>query len=245
MLNCSINEGMVITLSNGTVLGERPLVAGVICSLGTLDQVAKAENLPPCDLVELRLGEIELANDTWLKLAKVVRDRGLPVLITVRNDAEGGTWRDDDPERMNLFNIGLCDFSLVDVELNSRQLYRVIQHAQELGKPVIVSCHDFETTPGIRMINSLADRVAGFDSVIFKIATKANCRDDIQVLESFIQQDLPFPVCVLAMGEMWRETRVTFPLLGSCLTYGYLDKPSAPGQHSCAELMQLLKSAQG
>jgi 3-dehydroquinate dehydratase len=30
-------------------------------------------------------------------------------------------------------------------------------------------------------------------------------------------------------------------MLGSCLTYGYLDKPTAPGQMSAAELVRRLR----
>ena len=225
---------MDVKLSNGVRVGDEPLVAGVISTLGTLDLMANAETPPPCDLIELRLGEIELKNDRWLPRAQKLRDAGTPVLITVRNKAEGGTWDDDDEERLRLFNLGLCDFSLVDVELNSRHLYRVIERAQDVGKPIIVSYHDFDGTPDMDFLNRLADQVADYPAAILKIAAKANGKDDVTRLEQFLRQRHSFPLCVLAMGEQWRETRITFPLLGSCLTYGYLDKPSAPGQHSCA-----------
>ena len=219
------------------------MVVGVISSLGALDAQTCSDQAPPCDLLELRLGEIELQGDSWLARAQKLRDRGIPILITVRNNKEGGTWEDADPERLRLFNLGLTDFSLVDVELESRHLYRVADLARQFNKPLVVSYHDFEKTPDIRVLNGLAERVAEIDSVVLKIALKANEEKDIKLLECFLKQDLPFPVCVLAMGEAWRETRVTFPLLGSCLTYGYLDKPSAPGQHSCEELSRLMRGA--
>jgi len=46
---------------------------------------------------------------------------------------------------------------------------------------------------------------------------------------------------VIGMGEAWKQTRLSFPKLGSCLTYGYLDKPTAPGQESAAELVRQLR----
>jgi len=49
------------------------------------------------------------------------------------------------------------------------------------------------------------------------------------------------PLCVIGMGNAWKQTRVSFPKLGSCLTYGYLDQPTAPGQVSAAELVRQLR----
>jgi 3-dehydroquinate dehydratase len=43
------------------------------------------------------------------------------------------------------------------------------------------------------------------------------------------------------MGDAWKQTRIAFPKLGSCLAYGYLDKPTAPGQVSAAELVRQLR----
>jgi 3-dehydroquinate dehydratase len=43
------------------------------------------------------------------------------------------------------------------------------------------------------------------------------------------------------MGALGKQTRTAFPKLGSCLTYGYLDKPAAPGQLAAAALVRRLK----
>jgi 3-dehydroquinate dehydratase len=43
------------------------------------------------------------------------------------------------------------------------------------------------------------------------------------------------------MGPAYAQTRVRYPKLGSCLTYGYLDKATAPGQFSAAELTRRLQ----
>jgi 3-dehydroquinate dehydratase len=45
---------------------------------------------------------------------------------------------------------------------------------------------------------------------------------------------------VLGMGVPARETRTEFALKGSCLTYGYLDSPVAPGQPPSAALVEEL-----
>jgi 3-dehydroquinate dehydratase len=40
------------------------------------------------------------------------------------------------------------------------------------------------------------------------------------------------------MGPLGPQTRVEFPKLGSCFTYGYLDEPVAPGQPAARDLMR-------
>jgi 3-dehydroquinate dehydratase len=45
------------------------------------------------------------------------------------------------------------------------------------------------------------------------------------------------------MGRAWSKTRVLFATLGSCLAYGYLDRPTAPGQMSAAQLVRRLRRA--
>ena len=49
------------------------------------------------------------------------------------------------------------------------------------------------------------------------------------------------PLALMGMGVEGLETRLTLPPAGSKLTYGYLDKPAAPGQPSCKALAQRLR----
>ena len=46
-------------------------------------------------------------------------------------------------------------------------------------------------------------------------------------------------------GADWRgaAARVRLARAGSCLTYGYVDRPAAPGQPSCRELARKLRRA--
>ena len=76
---------------------------------------------------------------------------------------------------------------------------------------------------------------------VVKIATMIQQPGDVGVLEALLQKSWAKPLCVIAMGERWSSTRVSFARLGSCLTYGYLDQPTAPGQISAVELVRQLK----
>jgi len=64
--------------------------------------------------------------------------------------------------------------------------------------------------------------------------------EDLAILRALLAEKRPTPLCVLGMGPLGPQTRIDFPRLGSCLTYGYLDTPVAPGQVSARELMRQL-----
>jgi 3-dehydroquinate dehydratase-1 len=48
-------------------------------------------------------------------------------------------------------------------------------------------------------------------------------------------------VCTIAMGEIGKHSRVFAPVYGSVMTYGYVEKATAPGQLRVDELRQILK----
>jgi len=53
----------------------------------------------------------------------------------------------------------------------------------------------------------------------------------------------PGATCVIGMGGPDPELRVTLPARGSLLAYGYLERPTAPGQLAAAEMDARLRAA--
>ena len=62
-------------------------------------------------------------------------------------------------------------------------------------------------------------------------------------LKQLLAKDWGLPLCVIGMGTLGTPTRTDFPRLGSCLTYGYLDTPVAPGQLSARARLDHLRPA--
>ena len=138
-------------------------------------------------------------------------------------------------ERWALLEPAIRGLSGVDVEIRSDLAPAVSELCAPLGKMSIFSFHDFTKTPPQAELESLlgsARRMGG----IGKIAATANQPEDVEVLKSLLHQNWGTPVCIIGMGALGRETRLTFPLEGSCFSYGYLDAPGAPGQYSAADL---------
>jgi 3-dehydroquinate dehydratase-1 len=164
------------------------------------------------------------------------------VLLTVRLRAEGGDWETDDETRLDIYKQGLQELAAVDVELSSVISRAVAREATRLKKASVISFHDFEKTPPLRELCAIVEKAHKIGS-IGKVSTMITQASDADVLRSLLRRRWTKPLCVIGMGKAWSKTRIEFATLGSCLTYGYLDKPTAPGQISAAELVRHLRHA--
>jgi 3-dehydroquinate dehydratase-1 len=222
--------------ATGTLtIGGEPRVVGTLSSL-EISAVAGFAG----DLVEVRLDKTSRPAG-WLENCQIIEAAGMPVLLTARLRGEGGEWAEDDAPRLAIYQRAVRTLAAVDVELSSRICPTVAAEAAERKKICIVSYHDFQKTPPLSELCQVIEKGQGIGSIV-KIATMIQQPGDVALLESLLQKTWAKPLCVIAMGERWSATRVSFARLGSCLTYGYLDKPTAPGQLSAAELVRQLRS---
>ena len=221
-------------------LHRAPLVVGVVTAPSTMERIVSSPFSPrPYDAVELRLdflsGE-EQYSDGWLSFCRGMEEAGMPVILTVRLAGEGGGWKGRDGARRGLFERGLGKVSAIDVELASPLLPELRRMIPLNSTKIIGSYHNFSRTPSfsdIRLMVSDA-RKDGVD--IAKIATAITGLADIHTLTEYLERKRSYPLCIIGMGPLGAETRISFPALGSLLAYGYIDEPTAPGQFSCDEL---------
>jgi 3-dehydroquinate dehydratase-1 len=219
-------------------VGQVPLVVGTLSSL--------AGKFPPprqkvdCDVVEVRLDKTGPPPD-WLERCREIQDRGWPVLLTIRLKNEGGAWNDGDARRLPLFEQGLYELAGADVEWRSNIVHRVAILAKRLRKICVISYHDLNKTPPAEKLAAIILEAQKLASIV-KIATRLNNPADEATLRLLLAHRWKRPLCLIGMGPAWTHTRLSFPQLGSCLTYGYLDKPAAPGQMPAAELARQLRA---
>jgi 3-dehydroquinate dehydratase-1 len=233
------NKNVTLRTPGGTlIVGQIPRVVGTLSSLPENCPVTNQE--VPCDIVEVRLDEA-LPEGAWLDRCQRIEANGLPVLLTIRLKSEGGKWANADDERFDLFEPALNNLSAVDVEFSSPLLSRVSDLAKRLGKTCIVSFHDFKQTPSLENLRSIVLDAQRSASIV-KISTMVKTAQDETILRDLLLEKWDVPICVIGMGASGTHTRVTFSTLGSCMTYGYLDKPSAPGQLPASNLVDKLRS---
>ena len=218
-------------------IGEVPLVVGTVSALdGRLLESLQGIS---SDVVEFRIDKMPRGSK-WMEPARAVEAGGLPVIATVRFQAEGGEWGGGDRDRLPLYEQALRNLAAVDVEFKSEIGASVAETAKKLGKISILSFHDFEKTPSVSELEEIVFKAQKLGSIV-KISTKITQSDDRKKLESLLKREWRTPLCVIGMGPLGTETRVSFAVEGSCLTYGYLDVPAAPGQLAAVELVEQLR----
>ncbi|HEV2319732.1 MAG TPA: type I 3-dehydroquinate dehydratase [Verrucomicrobiae bacterium] len=225
--------------SIGTLqIGEGPFVVGTITSSVTLKSFA-GRPIEACDIAEVRLDQVGQPED-WLSLSRQIERAGTPVILTTRVRSEGGNWPDDDKSRLYVIREGLQHLAAVDVEFKSAFMPEVCAEAKRLKKAAIVSFHDFQKTPSFSDLKAIIRKASSYGTIV-KISAMVNSDEDTATLQNLLGAERDFPLCVIGMGPMGTKTRITFPANGSCLTYGYLDAPSAPGQLSAEQLSEHLR----
>jgi len=128
----------------------------------------------------------------------------------------------------------------VDIEYRSPLMKQVSALACKHQRALIISYHDFEKTPPLAELQQIIRTGANYGTVV-KIATLTKTEDDVATLRALFAEQCSASVCLLGMGPLGPRTRTEFPRLGSCLTYGYLDAPIAPGQVSASQLKESLR----
>ncbi len=215
----------------------------------------------PADLVEWRADWLEEKNPAknslreravhiipWLR--ECLGER--PLLFTYRRKAEGGNGEisPEDYEGLLSEMIGTGAIHAVDVELSAGEaiVCRIIRQARAADVKVIVSKHDFfRTLPREELLSNLKQMEAlGADAA--KIAMMPGCREDVLTLLSATAEAaecLDIPVITMSMGGQGLISRLAGEVFGSCLTFGALNAPSAPGQIDAGDLKKVLEVIHG
>jgi 3-dehydroquinate dehydratase-1 len=204
------------------------------------------------DCVEFRM---DLADEPLDALAGY--DGELPVLATNRAGWEGG----DAPEegRLSALSaalehdaVGAIDVELVALEdggLGDEERARaLVEEARAANASVVVSAHDFETTPPKGELREWLRRAAEFGDV-GKVAVTAADRGDALALLS-VTHELTregLDVAAMAMGAAGSHTRAVAPVYGSKIGYAPVDpaKATAPGQYDLETLRGLVDGLAG
>ena len=212
----------------------RPNVVGVIHSSAGFQQAIRAD----LDAVEVRVDALPRPPGPaeFLSLPH-------PVILTVRRFDEGGARPLTDTARLALYLELLPTVSAVDLETKSlRTIGEAAAAARRARKSLILSHHDFQATPTLARLRTIAARARDNGADIVKIATKTETAGDIARLLTLLEE-FPSPLAVMGMGTLGRAARVLFARAGSVLNYGWLDKPQVPGQWGAVEFRELLARA--
>jgi 3-dehydroquinate dehydratase type I len=202
--------------NGGLDLGGAPRVVGIISARASLERSA-AELTPLCDLVELRLDLLGADAPGWLDAARRWEAAGLPVLLTLRLQSEGGAWRRPDAARETLLRAAVENLAAVDVELDSVLCAAICAYAAARGKTAVVSYHNFQATPPLTELRQIVARIRRQTAAVPKVAVMIQSEQDAAALEALVRDERRRLICGIGMGPLGVATRLALPALGSCL----------------------------
>lgn len=216
---------------------QTPLIACVFNDRDVID--VNKDLISQADLIELRIDMFEDITIEHVKnIVKIAKDKfNKPLIITVRDIREGGQKAISD--RFPLYEAAMPLSDFIDVEVNSEQLLQKVRDTMKEGL-LIGSYHNFDLTPKDEFLDEIVFKGRDLGADIIKIAVTSKNRSDLIRLLLFTLKHKEKRIITMGMGEHGLPSRIIAPLFGSLITYGYVTKPSAPGQLSISQLSETL-----
>ncbi|MFB6267940.1 MAG: type I 3-dehydroquinate dehydratase [Halodesulfurarchaeum sp.] len=218
-----------------------------VLAASTASLSAEPDAREHADALEFRM---DLAADPLADLSDHEGD--LPIIVTNRPEWEGGE-RTDGEERIQelLEAVEMDGVEAVDVELGALKdvpvaaadASPVVERAVAADLTVVVSTHDFDSTPSLSEMADRASQVCTLGDV-GKLAVTAESRGDVldllRVTHEFDRAEQS--IATIAMGSAGRHSRAVAPLYGSKLGYAPVDREeaTAPGQYDLETLAELI-----
>lgn len=195
-----------------------------------------------------KVGWIELRIDIFLKkhrhtdllkwIKKIRSITNSRIIATIRWHRESQN-RIIIPEshRLQLYTSIIPFVDFVDVEIKSRIASSVVSEARKAGKKVILSYHNFHTTPSEKNLVYFCKQAQKLRADIVKIAVRIKEEKDLFVLITvLIKQKKKTPMVVIPMGSSFLQ-RLVPVAFGSQFTYAAFSNKTAPGQPKARELI--------
>lgn len=221
--------------------------------LSQADEIAKTSCDSTIDMVEFR-GDFFLELSNMEKLADLLKEvaKRIPnqvLLFTIRSEQEGGEKLSSDCPSIYDINHYVIEHKLadmIDVELFSgaEDAKNLIEYAHENGVKVIMSNHDFHTTPDANVIvnrlRSMQDLGADIAKMAVMPENKMHVVNLLAATTMMAEQYAEVPIVTMSMGKLGAISRLSGEVFGSAVTFASLKQASAPGQIPVACVNEML-----
>jgi 3-dehydroquinate dehydratase-1 len=222
------------------VKAPRQLLVGVIASPADL-RFAFAMRQPP-DVFEFRL---DCLCDIVNQLERKMSTLRAPKIMTARDPREGGANNLTLDKRRELLSRFLPQAKYIDVELRSARAFKpLLTRARKGNVRVILSFHDFNSTPTSRSLHAKIPTAKKLGADIFKVATHTQKPSDLARLVDFItNNDSGLRLSAMGIGKLGGISRLLLATCGSVLNYTSLGESHIEGQLPIAVLRSSLRAA--
>lgn len=244
-----------VTVRNVKIGEGMPKICVPITGITKEEILREAEALKhnPVDLVEWRVDWFASCfdKDAIQEVGKQLREQLLeiPILFTFRTAKEGGETQieENQYQKLLLDAIQTGQFDLVDIELlmGEEIINPLIKKAKEEKVITILSNHDFYKTPQKEEMISTLKKMEQLGADIAKIAVMPKSKQDVLTLllatEEVNEKEDRIPIITMSMAGDGVISRLCGEVFGSAVTFGCMEKASAPGQVKAEQLHTVLE----
>ncbi|MGN0435883.1 MAG: type I 3-dehydroquinate dehydratase [Wujia sp.] len=206
------------------------------------------------DIVEFR-GDFYENLDDFDKLSALMKNiyemlGDIILLFTIRSEREGGQvlgFEAPSIKEINSYVITNQLADIIDVELFSgEEAIALVELAKKTKVKVIMSNHDFNTTPDVDTMVKRLCKMQDMGADIAKIAVmpenKQHVLDLLSAVVAMNRKYARVPIVGISMGGMGAISRISGELFGSAITFAALETASAPGQIPVEDINNILSS---
>jgi 3-dehydroquinate dehydratase type I len=205
------------------------------------DMIKKAEN-SKADFIEIRFDYLKSRD---VQIREIRKLTSIPLIATNRHPSEGGASSKSEKQRVNLLlDASKADYDFIDIELITPHVEEITKKIKELGAKVIVSSHNFLSTPSVSALTRLYGMELSAGADVCKIVTTAkSMEDNLTCLHFLNKHSKKGNIICFCMGKLGITSRILSPLFGSKFTYASLEhgKESAPGQLTVSQIRELYR----
>lgn len=204
-----------------------------------IDTIRRTRPLLP-DLIEIRLDYMKTLGDL-----RLIREAtGIPLIATNRCSNRGGNVAGSKADRIaRLLRACESGFDYVDLEIDTEGVEELAEKVKSLGAGVIISFHDFETTPEKERLEEILRDELSAGADICKIVGTSNTPGDNLAYFNLLLDNADVEIVSFGMGIAGVLSRVLSPLVGGAFTYASAEmgSESAPGQLTISELREIYR----
>lgn len=223
------------------------------CNQATLLSEIEILKEAQMDVVEWRMDFFEEVTnmEATLEMLAFVRNElhDIPFLVTFRSKQEGGEKEVSNAYYTQLYKAIIVSghVDMIDIELfrGDALVKDLVETAHSFGVYVVMSNHDFFTTPTHEEIVKRLRLMQEMNADIPKIAVMPTSKRDVLTLLSatcdMSENYADRPIITMSMAETGVISRLTGEVFGSALTFGAAKKASAPGQMGVNDLKTVLE----
>lgn len=205
----------------------------------SLDTICKINSQNIFDVVEIRLDQLIQENELKTKISSITK----PLLLTCRHPKEGGDNNISEPlKRVSIIEPLLSHASAIDIEISTaNEMKNLITEAKSKNIQVVLSYHNFETTPNLAELKTIATEAKDKGADIIKIATTTNTIQELITLLTFSENGSIENLSFMGMGKFGMSSRLVAAQSGSVLNYSAIAETSIEGQWQLAAYREALK----